>query len=138
MSGASVFGELVRNIHKTGCPVDVELAMFDAVAKPIEMHVDCLQAILSDACVHDIVCGAVVGSQGCWGLWVAEFNEGDTHWYCLLCAVENRANLYFRCRGEDVLEDLCDDMNGNVDEGAADVANEEESTGKETSYAASK
>ena len=69
---------------------------------------------------------------------MAYFNEGETHWYFLLCAVEKRANLCFRCRGEDVLEDLCDDMNGNVDEGAADVANEEESTGKETSYAASK
>ena len=35
MAGAVVFGELFRKIHRTGCPVDVELALFDAVASPI-------------------------------------------------------------------------------------------------------
>ena len=43
MAGAVVFSEVVRKIHRTGCPVDVELALFDAVAKPIETHVDCLR-----------------------------------------------------------------------------------------------
>ena len=122
IAGAMVFGEVVRKIHRTGCPVDVELALFDAVEKPIETHVDCLRAILSDGGVHDTVCGDVVGVHGCRGLWVAEFNEGDTHWYCLLCAVEKRANLCSQYRGEDVLEDLYDDTNGTVDEGAVNVA----------------
>ena len=35
MAGAVVFGEVVRNIHITGCPVDVELAFFYAVVNPI-------------------------------------------------------------------------------------------------------
>ena len=42
MAGAVVFGEVVSKIHITGCPVDVELALFDAVEKLIETHVDCL------------------------------------------------------------------------------------------------
>ena len=79
MAGAVVFGEVVSKIHRTGCPVDVELALFDVVANPIETHVDCLRAILSDGGVHDTVCGAVVGEHGCRGPWVVEFNEGDTH-----------------------------------------------------------
>ena len=43
MAGTVMFGEVVSKIHRTGCPVDVELALFDAVAKPIETHVDCLR-----------------------------------------------------------------------------------------------
>ena len=81
MAGASVFGEVVSKIHRTGCPVDVELALFDAVANPIEMNVDCPQGILSDSGVHDNVCGAVVSANGCRGLWVTELNKGDMHWY---------------------------------------------------------
>ena len=59
----------------------MELAMFEAVMKPIETHVDCLQAILSGGGVHDTVCGAVVVAHVWRGLCVAKFNEGDTHWY---------------------------------------------------------
>ena len=95
MAGYVVFGEVVGKIHRTLFPVDAELSLFDAVAKTIETHVDCLRAILSDGGVHDTVCGAVFGAHGCRGLWLAEFDEGDTHWYCLLCAVEKRSNLYF-------------------------------------------
>ena len=138
MAGAMVFGEVVSNIHRTGCPVYVKLALFNAVAKPIETHVNCLRAILSDGGVHYTVCGAVVGSHGCRGVWVAKFNESDTHWYCLICAFEKRANLCFRCRGEDVLEDLCDDMNGTVDEGTVDVAKEEEVAGSATFFRGNK
>ena len=90
--------------------------------------------ILSDGGVHDTVCGAVVGAHGCMGLWVADSNEGDMRWYCLLCAFEKSANIFFRCRDEDVLEYLCDDMNGIVDEGAVDVTKEEESAGLATCF----
>ena len=126
MAGAMVFGEVVSKINRIGCAVHMELALFDAVAKTIETHVDCLRAILSDGGVHDTVCGAVVGAHGCRGLWVTKFNEGDTHRYCLLCALEKRSNFCFLCRGKGVLEDLCYDMNGTVDEGAVDVDKEEE------------
>ena len=68
MAGAVMFGEVVSKIHRTGCPVDVKLALFNAVAKPIETHVDCLRAILSDGGVHDTVCGAVVGAHWCRGM----------------------------------------------------------------------
>ena len=112
----------------------MELALFDAVAKPIETHVDCLQVILSDGDVHDTVCGAVFGAHGCRGMWVADFNEDDTHWYFLLYEVEKRANLWFQCRSEDVLEDLCDDTNGIVDVGSVDVAKEEEAAGSATYF----
>ena len=95
ISGAVMFGEVVSKIHRTGCPVDVELALFDAVVKPIEMHVDCLQVILRDCGVRGTVCGAVVSAHRYRGMWVAEFNEGDRHWYCLLFTVEKRANLCF-------------------------------------------
>ena len=84
--------------------------------------------------VHDTILGAVVGAHGCRGMWVAKFYGGDTHWYLLICAVENRANLCFRCRGEDVLEDLCYDMNGTVDKGAVDVAKEEEAAGSTSCF----
>ena len=93
MAGDEAFGEVVSKIHRIGCPVDVELDLFDTVAKPVEMHVNCLLAILSDGGVYDTVYGAVVGANGCRGLWVAEFNEGDTHWYCFLCAVEKCSNI---------------------------------------------
>ena len=42
MSGAMVFGEVVRKINRIGCAVDVELALFDAFVKTIETHVNCL------------------------------------------------------------------------------------------------
>ena len=57
MAGAVVFGEVVSKIHRTWFPVDVELALFYAVAKPIETNVDWIQAIMSDGGVHDTVCG---------------------------------------------------------------------------------
>ena len=92
IAGDVVFGEVVSKIHRTGFPVDVELALFNVVVKTIETHVDCLRAILMDGVVHDTVCSAVVGAHGCRGLWVAEFNEGDMHWYCLFEKLKSAPN----------------------------------------------
>ena len=68
-----MFSGVVTKVNGTGSPVDVELALVNAVEEPIEPHVDGFGTVLFYSRVHDSVCSTVVCIEGCGRLWVAEF-----------------------------------------------------------------
>ena len=41
VSWTVMFGEVVGEVDGTGCPEHVELALVNAIAEPVEAHVDC-------------------------------------------------------------------------------------------------
>jgi hypothetical protein len=68
-----MFAEVVGFVATTFCPVNVKLALADAVADPVEAHVNGLGAFLFDGVVGDAGGGAVIGLYGGGRLGVAEF-----------------------------------------------------------------
>jgi len=71
VSWTVMFGEVVGEVDGTGCPEHVELALVNAIAEPVEAHVDCLRSVLFDCGIHDSIGGAVIGSNGCRWLCMA-------------------------------------------------------------------
>ena len=59
--------------------MDVELLLVDAVAEPVEAHVNSLGSILSDSRVHNAVGGAVVRSDWSWRLRMVQFCQCCSH-----------------------------------------------------------
>ena len=51
VGGGVMFCKIVRFICRSGCPVYLELALFDAVAHPVVAHVDGSRALLFDVVV---------------------------------------------------------------------------------------
>ena len=60
----------------------MELALGNAVLEPVEAHVNGFGLILFDGVVEDTIGRAVVGSDRGRGLFVSQFNEGDSMWDC--------------------------------------------------------
>jgi hypothetical protein len=46
MSGCEVLGKVFTLIVLAGFPVDFELALFDLIAYPVELHVHCTRSLL--------------------------------------------------------------------------------------------
>ena len=83
-----VFGKIVGLVESAAAPVDEELALANAVANPVEAHIDSLGAPLFHRVVGNTSCGVIVCDNGCRGLWVSKFFETDAEGACLLAIVE--------------------------------------------------
>ena len=104
-----VFGEAIGMIGVTGGPVDVEVALADAVVDPAEAHVDGFGSFLFDGVVGDAVGSAVVCGDDSWGLWPAHFLQGSAQ-CCGFLAVAKQATAFgFGGAGDDILQCLADD-----------------------------
>ena len=66
-----MFGVIVGDVDVAGCPEDVELVLFDAVAYPVETHVHCTAAALFDSVIGNAIGAGVVGLYWCRWLWVS-------------------------------------------------------------------
>ena len=66
-----MFGEVVSKVSCRRSPIDVELALLDAILEPVEAHVDCLGAFLLDGVGEDASACCIVGLKWCCRLWVA-------------------------------------------------------------------
>ena len=74
MDGGMVLCVAIPVVGFARYPVDMEVALADTVANPIETHVDCFGAALFDCVVCDAFGGAVVcGEYGGW-LWPSHFS----------------------------------------------------------------
>jgi hypothetical protein len=71
-----VFGEVVSHVGGAAFPVDNELALADAVADPVEAHVNGFGAFLSDGVIGDAHGILVVGLDGRGRLGMAQLSEG--------------------------------------------------------------
>ena len=61
-----MLGEVIREIVFASSPVDMELALTDAIAYPIVVHVLCLGASLLDGVIGDALSSVIVGADGSW------------------------------------------------------------------------
>ena len=77
VSRAVVYCEIVSQICFSFGPIDLELALGNAVSEPVEAHVDGFGSVLLDGVVENTIDGAVVSSDRGRGLFVSQFNEGD-------------------------------------------------------------
>ena len=83
-----VFCEIISTIEAAFLPVDVKLSLSDAIADPIEAHVDGLGSFLFDGVIGDAAGSAIVSLEWCGWLWVSQFFECDTHGAGFLAVVE--------------------------------------------------
>ena len=60
-----MFGEVIGKVYVIGGPIYIELALINAVAEPIEAHVDGFLALLLARRVENTIGGAVVSLQWC-------------------------------------------------------------------------
>ena len=108
--------------------IDLELALGNAVAEPVEAHVDGFGLVLIDGVVEDTIGGAVFGSDRGRGLFVSQFNEGDLVWDCCTGIEVAYIDFRFSSEGEDILHDDGNSAEGGVEEFTIFVAKEEEAS----------
>ena len=78
MCGRMMLGEVVGLVEMAWFPVDKELALADAVAELVELHVNGFGSFLFDGVINDAGGGVVVGLERGRRLGVAQFFQSDT------------------------------------------------------------
>ena len=74
VGGGMMFGEVVAVVVFAWGPKDLELALADTVADPIEAHVNCFGALLLDGVIDNSLSAGVVRLDwSCWLLVAEEF-----------------------------------------------------------------
>ena len=73
MRSRMVLGKELGTIGLSYAPVDLELALANAIAYSVETHVNRFRAFLLDSIGHDAAGGAIVCRHGGGRLWVTEF-----------------------------------------------------------------
>ena len=109
------------------------------VSEPVELHVHRFCFLLFDDTVGDEICSAVVGTNRCGWLWMAEFNhEGEAKRDGESCIEKEGNNFSFGNRGYGIIDDLGNDCNGAVDKKTVGVAKEDEATRAAACFAGDK
>lgn len=121
VGGGKMFGVVVREIGRSTLPVDVELALADAVADPVIAHVDRLGAFLLHRVVDDALGDSVVSLDGSGWLWMAKFFKRSADDGGFLGRVEEGADFGFGCRGQDIFHDVAMDLDGAIEWGRVSV-----------------
>ena len=98
-----VFGKVVSFVEATRGPVEIELALGDAIFEPVVAHVESFGTFHADLGFEDVVCGRVVGFErsASGRLWMAHLGKGGDDGNSFLGGDEETAGLGFRCRGLD-------------------------------------
>ena len=68
-----MFREIISLVESSGTPINLELALSDAVFDPIEAHVDGLGVLLLDGVIANAGGGAIVRLDGSGRLGMPEF-----------------------------------------------------------------
>ena len=93
--GGKVFGVVVGDVDVAGCPKNIELSLFDAVADPIETHVHGSTATLFDDVIGYAVGACIVRLDRCWWLRVSHGNENVAQHDGVFGVVEECAKFGF-------------------------------------------
>ena len=88
VAGGMMLGEVISLVVASRLPIDVKLALPDAIADPVKPHVDCLGTLLFDGVIGNAGSGTVVGLDGCGWLWVAKLFQCRTNRACILSVEE--------------------------------------------------
>ena len=115
VSLAGAFCEIVSSqISLSWGPIDLELALGDAVAEPVKAHVNGFGSILLDGVVEDTIGSAVVGLDRGRMLPESQFNESDSVGDCHTGIEVASTEFGFSGIGEDVLHDCCHGAEGCI------------------------
>ena len=112
-----MLGKVVRFVEAAALPIDMELALADTIANPVEAHVDRFGALLLDGVVGDAGSSAVVGLEGRRRLGVAEFFERNANRTGFFAIVEEGSEFGFGRTRKDFAHDLAEDADGTVRRG---------------------
>ena len=69
--GRVVLGEIVTKVSTAWGPIEVVLALFDSILKPVESHVNGFGAALLDSVSENAMGNRVVSLEGCGWLGMA-------------------------------------------------------------------
>jgi hypothetical protein len=72
-----VLGKIVGTICLAFAPVDLTLSLANAIAYPIEPHVDCFGPFLFHGVGHNTTCSVIVRRHGSGRLWMAELLKSN-------------------------------------------------------------
>ena len=109
-----MLGEVISAIGRAFAPIDLELALANAIANPIEAHVDDFGPLLLDGVGGDTAGSVIVGGHGSGRLWMAHFFEGNAEGTCFLAIMEQGAEFGFGSAGQDFTHDVAENMDGAV------------------------
>ena len=79
MGSGVVFGKIIGAIEDALFPVDDKLSLSNAVADPIETHINGFGMFLFDGVISNSVCSTVVGLDRCGWLWVPQLFKGNAN-----------------------------------------------------------
>ena len=102
MAGGVMLGEVVSKIVGPGLPVDKKLALSDAVADPVEAHVNCFGSSLFDSVIDDAFSSGIVSFDGSGWLRPAHLFQGGSKGSALLGILEQGTNFGFSGGGQDL------------------------------------
>ena len=112
--GGVVFCHVVRAVEEAFAPDDIKLVLFDAVANPIEPHVDCLGPLLFDSVVGYARGGGVISNDRGGRLGMSQFFETDPDGARFLGIVEDGSKFAFGSRGDNFFQGLAWDVDGTI------------------------
>jgi len=90
-----VLGEVVAEVFFATFPMDVELALTNAVSHPIKSHVNGFGTFLFHRVIDDAFGACIVSLDGCGWLRVTKENESVAQTACVLCIVEEGTHFGF-------------------------------------------
>lgn len=109
-----MFGKIIGFVQGAGFPINMELALADAVANPVEAHINGFGAFLFDSVVGNASCSTVVCYNGCGRLRMTEFLQADSKGARIFAIVEKGGKLSFGGAGDDFAEDLAENIDGAI------------------------
>lgn len=117
-----MLGEVVGFVESAFLPVYMELALANAIANPVESHVDGFGATLFDSVIGDADGGAIVGLDESGRLRMAHLGQGGPNDSGVLAVDINASELRFGGATHDVAENPTRGVNGSVEwgEGSSD------------------
>ena len=100
MTRCMMLGEIIGLVDAAFAPINEKLSLSNAIANPIEAHVDGFGASLLDGIVSDTTCSAIVGLDGRCRLDMSQFFECNPHGTNFFGVMKNAGNFGFSCTGD--------------------------------------
>ena len=136
MYSGVVFREVVGQVFRAWCPINVKLFLIDTILQPVEAHVNRLRLTLLDLLVGEADCCGVIELDGGGGLGMAHFVEGSSDLCGILGVRESGGDFRFGGGAQDLALDVGFDEDGAIGDFVLGwvVSQVEEPTGSTASF----
>jgi len=94
-----MLAEIIGAVEAAFTPVDVKLALADAIANPVKAHVNCFRTFLFDCVIGNTGGSTVVSLNGSGRLRMAEFFKANTDRTRLFAVEVDGSELSFSSTG---------------------------------------